>query len=112
MAGGLFGMGNRDIGSGTGFYSFVLIRSHDLLMAAPKLRSAAQNSVEIFQRFANAQAFSGLDLELANRPFVIPASLLNYGHGLLDFSVCLKVTQIDHRIAEVAQIDRNIERAD
>src|SRR5262252_9122481 len=62
-----------EIGSGTILSVFLSMRPHHLLMAAAELRNPGQNSMEIRQRLADAEAFAGFHLELPDRSFVIAA---------------------------------------
>src|SRR5665213_646621 len=75
------------------------------------LRRSAEDAGELPERRAQADAI-GAKLELADGVLVLAAALLHHRQGAPDGARVFEVAQHDHRVAEVAHVQRRIHRAD
>src|SRR5688572_13315364 len=87
----------------------VTVASEEGLVGARELGHARQDAAECGERFADFQAIAA-DLELANRAFVRARTLLEHGNRLVHRAAGFEVAQQDHRIREVADVERRRHR--
>src|ERR1700760_1604194 len=85
---------------------FSITRRHHFLSPTVKDRDTGQNTLELFQRFADANPLARLQLEFANRLLVLTAPFFNHGDRLLHLTGGFEEAQKYHHIGQIAQIDR------